>query len=99
VLSKISNQAFQAVGGLLILLGLVLIVFSWPQFDSLPNYQRIGILVPALWGCALTCAGTFRHWESAGMYSRKFAVGTTLSAALHTIGSLLWLVLAPTTIG
>ena len=95
MLKGISNRAFQLVGGVLALFGVVVFVVAMQRFNSLPNYQRLASLVPLTWGCALLSVDTLRDWNNSEHFGRKFAIGSVLGAVGLPIGTILWWLFDP----
>ena len=99
MLGKISNREFAVVGSALLVVGVILLIFVWPHFDALPNFERLAVLVPACWGGALTCAETYRNWPTSDYFARMFASSCALGSVGLPIGSLLWWLGDPTAMG
>ena len=85
----------QVAGMLLLIAGVLLAVWAIPQFGSLPNYQRIGLLVPFAWAGPVFFITKFRNWSATSSDERWRLVGMVATAAIFTLGSLAWYLQAP----
>jgi len=85
------------------LVGLVLsgafFYFSLPRFESLPNYQRVALLIPVSASALLIYVDTFLSWSTASVTDRVRAIGAALATALLIAGSAAWWIIAPDTYG
>ncbi|RAN75782.1 hypothetical protein B5P43_25825 [Bacillus sp. SRB_336] len=84
--------AFFVVGGLLVL-------WSLPRFDNMPNYLRIAVAIPVMTSYVMLRIDQYRNWESVKGAERGYAIGALLAPPMLLLGSLLWFLVAPTVRG
>jgi hypothetical protein len=87
VISRIGNGLFVA--------GILVFFLGARSFTALPNYARIGILLPLVYSLPLIYADTFSRWSTQSSSSRINAVGSVVVAVMITLGFLYWLIAEP----
>jgi hypothetical protein len=75
---------------------LIYYIYRWDSFESYPNHQRLGMLIPATCGYALMYVDTWRNWEAAESEDRLRAVGAAFCAVMLPLASLAWWIFNPT---
>jgi hypothetical protein len=95
---KTRDIVFRA-GIALFLLGGALALWSLQRFDDLPNFLRIAVAIPITSSYAMLRVDQYRNWSSVKGISRGYAIGALIVPPLLVVGSLLWLLAAPTARG
>ena len=75
--------------------GFLLAQWAIRHFSQFVNYQRVGVVLPLIYGATMMYVDTFASWSTASTYTRIKAAGILSCAVLVTIGALFWLLAAP----
>lgn len=59
------------------------------------NYQRVGMMLPLVYGVTMMHVDTFANWSTATSYARIRATGIVIVAVILTLGTFAWLSEAP----
>jgi hypothetical protein len=82
-------------GALLLAIGGAFAYWAIQRFDALPNYQRVGALLPIAVAAAMLHVDDYRNWPSATGPVRIKAVGALFVPVVLAIGVVLWWAFAP----
>ncbi len=75
--------------------GFLLAQWAIRHFSQFVNYQRVGVVLPLIYGVTMMYIDTFASWSTASSYARIKAAGILSCAVLLTVGALFWLLAAP----
>jgi hypothetical protein len=95
ILRKYSEEILGAGIGVMVL-GFALVVWFGSSFESLPNYERLALLIPLTFGAFLISIHTFLEWDTASALSKGKAVGIAIGFPILIAGCLAWWIFAPT---
>lgn len=82
-------------GATLLVAGGALVYLLWPEFEALPNYQRLAALIPLATSHPMLQVDRYRNWSSVQGLDRGRAIGALLLPVVLVIGSLAWMLVAP----
>ena len=99
-MKPISQRARDIVfysGWIILAIGVALFVLALERFDSLPNYQRIAVLIPVSLAWPLLSVDAFRDWSTTPVYDRLKAVASIMVLVMLVLASLARWIGAPDT--
>ncbi len=99
VVSQSTRDVIFRSGVALLIVGAALAVWAFQDFEALPNYLRIACLIPVVTAQAMLRIDQYRNWSSVHGLTRGYAVGALIVPPMLLIGSLIWLVVAPSAHG
>ena len=75
--------------------GLALVYWASTRYEELPNYLRIGIVIPLTLATVMLHVHALRDMASASFADQARAVGAVLAFVLVVMGTVAWLAFAP----
>ena len=88
-----------AAGACLLVGGGVLAWWAFQHFDSLPNYLRLGAVVPLLVSYPMLSIRAYINWHVLDMRHKGHAAGALIAPILVALGALMWYIESPGTYG
>jgi hypothetical protein len=94
-ISQTSRDIIFRAGIALLVVGGVLVLWAFNDFDALPNYLRLALPIPITISYVMLRVDQYRDWASVQGADRGYAIGALLAPPLLLLGSIIWLVAAP----
>lgn len=98
-ISQRTRDIIFRVGIALFVVGGALAYWSLQRFNDLPNYLRIAVLAPIMTSYVMLRIDQYRNWSTVKGIARGYAIGALLAPPMLLVGSLVWLLAAPTAHG
>jgi hypothetical protein len=94
-ISPTTIKIIRASGALLLVLGGTLLAWAFSRFESLPNYQRLGAMVPFAFGVSMFTISDILDYSSLSPRQKGRTVAWLFIPFILLVGTLMWYVNDP----